>query len=87
MYYPCEKLKYMFAFLTKFLTYGIIGNTNGGWGMIEKIIVDKDIIFKLTKKKDKHLIIQYNKRNRRAWFKTESMPKRKPIALSRVIEL
>ena len=68
------------------LKYGIIV-VPMGVGMIEKIIVDKDIIFKLTNRKDKCLLIQYNTRNKRAWFKTESMPKRKPIALSRVIEL
>ena len=55
--------------------------------MVEKIIKDKNIIKALTNRDDKYLIIQYNLRNKRAWFKTESMIKRKPILLSRVIDL
>lgn len=55
--------------------------------MVEKIINDKMLIKKLTNREDKHLIVQYNMKNRRAWFKTETMKKRKPIELSRVIEL
>ena len=55
--------------------------------MIEKVIFDKNIIYKLTKRTDNKLIIQYNLKNKRAFFKTDKMPKRKPIELSRVIEL
>lgn len=55
--------------------------------MIEKVIFDKNIIYKLTKRTDNKLIIQYNLKNKRAFFKTDKMPKRKPIDLSRVIEL
>ena len=55
--------------------------------MIEKIITDKNIIYKLTKRKDSKLLIQYNTRSKRAWFKTESMLKRKPIEINRVISL
>lgn len=55
--------------------------------MVEKIIKDKNLIKILTNRDDKYLIIQYNLRNKRAWFKTESMIKRKPICLSRVIDL
>lgn len=55
--------------------------------MVEKIIKDKNIIKSLTNRDDNYLIIQYNTKNKRAWFKTESMVKRKPILLSRVIDL
>ena len=55
--------------------------------MIEKVIFDKNIIYKLTKRTDNKLIIQYNLKNKRAFFKTDKMSKRKPIDLSRVIEL
>lgn len=55
--------------------------------MVEKVITDKNVIKSLTNRDDNYLIIQYNIRNRRAWFKTESMIKRKPIGLSRVIDL
>lgn len=55
--------------------------------MVEKIITDRNLIYQLTRKKDNKLIIQYNIRNKRAWFKTESMLKRKPIEIKRVINL
>lgn len=45
--------------------------------MVEKRINDKDIIYRLTRRKDNVLIIKYNIRNKRAWFQTDSMPKRK----------
>lgn len=55
--------------------------------MVEKRINDKDIIYRLTRKKDNILIIKYNMRNKRAWFQTDSMPKRKAIDISRVVNL
>ena len=55
--------------------------------MVEKIIKDRKLIKYLTNRDDSYLTIQYNIRNKRAWFKTESMIKRKPICLSRVIDL
>lgn len=55
--------------------------------MVKKIITDKNLIKYLTNREDNYLVIEYNTRNKRAWFKTESMQKRKPIALSRVIAL
>lgn len=55
--------------------------------MVEKIITDRRLIYQVTRKKDNKLIIQYNVRNKRAWFKTESMLKRKPIEIKRVINL
>ena len=58
-----------------------------GNNMIKKIITDKNLIKYLTNREDNYLVIEYNTRCNRAWFKTETMPKRKPIALSRVIEL
>ena len=55
--------------------------------MVEKIITNKNVIKSLTNRDDNYLVIQYNTKNKRAWFKTESMIKRKPIGLSRVIDL
>lgn len=55
--------------------------------MVKKIITDKNLIKYLTNREDEYLVIEYNTRYNRAWFKTESMPKRKPIALSRIITL
>ena len=55
--------------------------------MVEKRIIDQNIIYKLTRRKDTFLIIKYNTKNKRAWFQTESMPKRKAIDISRVANL
>lgn len=55
--------------------------------MIEKVITDKNIIRKLVNRNDSSMLIQYNIKNKRAWFKTNSMIKRKTIDLSRVIKL
>lgn len=55
--------------------------------MVEKRINNKEIIFKLTKRKDSILIIKYNLKNKRAWFQTNSMPKRKAIDINRVVNL
>lgn len=55
--------------------------------MVEKVIIDKNIIRSITNRNDRYLVIQYNLKNKRAFFKTENMLKRKPIELSRVIEL
>lgn len=55
--------------------------------MVEKRINNKEIIFKLTKRKDTILIIKYNIKNKRAWFQTNSMPKRKAIDINRVVNL
>ena len=55
--------------------------------MVGKRISDKDIIYRLTRRKDNILIIKYNMRNKRAWFQTDSMPKRKAIDISRVVNL
>lgn len=55
--------------------------------MVEKRISDKDIIYRLTRRKDNVLIIKYNIRNKRAWFQTDSMPKRKAIDINRVVNL
>lgn len=55
--------------------------------MVEKRINDKDIIYRLTRRKDNILIIKYNIRNKRAWFQTDSMPKRKAIDINRVVKL
>ena len=55
--------------------------------MVEKRISDKQFIYRLTRRKDNILIIKYNKKNKRAWFQTESMSKRKAIDLNRVVNL
>ena len=55
--------------------------------MVEKIITDRNIIYQLTRRKDTKLVIQYNEGNKRAWFKTDTMLKRKPIEIKRVINL
>lgn len=55
--------------------------------MVEKRINDRDIIYRLTRKKDNILIIKYNLKNKRAWFQTNSMPKRKAIDINRVVNL
>lgn len=55
--------------------------------MVEKVITDKNIIRKLVNRNDSSMLIQYNINNKRAWFKTNSMTKRKAIDLSRVINL
>ena len=55
--------------------------------MVEKRISDKDIIYRLTRRKDNTLIIKYNIKNKRAWFQTNSMPKRKAIDINRVVNL
>lgn len=55
--------------------------------MVEKIITDRDLIYQLTRKRDSKLVVQYNLKNKRAWFQTESMLKRKPIEIKRVINL
>lgn len=55
--------------------------------MVEKRISNKDIIYRLTRRKDNILIIKYNLKNKRAWFQTNSMPKRKAIDINRVVNL
>lgn len=55
--------------------------------MVEKRINNRDIIKKLVNRNDTIMLIQYNIKNKRAWFKTNSMIKRKAIDLSRVINL
>ena len=55
--------------------------------MVEKVITDKSLIYQLTRRKDNKLIIQYNERNKKAWFQTNSMLTKKPIEIKRVINL
>lgn len=55
--------------------------------MVEKVITDRNLIYKITRRKDKKLIIQYNLKNKRAWFRADSMFKRKAIDINRVISL
>lgn len=55
--------------------------------MVEKVITDRNLVYKITRRKDKKLIIHYNLKNKRAWFQTDSMFKRKAIDINRVISL
>lgn len=55
--------------------------------MVEKIITDKILIYQITRRKDNRLVIQYNERNKKAWFQTDSMLTKKPIEIKRVINL
>ena len=55
--------------------------------MVEKTITDKMLIYRITRKKANKLIIQYNTRNKKAWFQTDGMLTRKPIEIKRVINL
>lgn len=55
--------------------------------MVKKIILDSKLIMSLVGIKDDMLIIEYNLKNRRAFYKTNSMKKRKPICIDRVINL
>ena len=52
--------------------------------MTEKIICDKELIKKLVGKDAKTLVIQYDKKSKKAFYKTETMPRRLPIHISRV---
>ena len=55
--------------------------------MVEKVITDKILIYQVTRRKDNKLVIQYNERNKKAWFQTDSMLTKKPIEIKRVINL
>lgn len=55
--------------------------------MVEKRTNDKNVIYKLTRRDDDLLIIKYNIKNKRAWFQTDSMSKRKAIDINRVVNL
>lgn len=67
--------------------YAIIQSQTKGNIMVEKIIYDKNVIYKLTRRDDDLLIIKYNIKNKRAWFQTDSMSKRKTIDINRVVNL
>ena len=55
--------------------------------MVRKIIFDSKLIMSIIGKKADMLIIEYNVKNKRAFYKTNSMKKRKPICIDRVINL
>lgn len=59
----------------------------GECSMTEKIITDRDLIKKIVGKDANQLVIQYDKKTKRAFFKTETMPRRLPIHISRVKDL
>ena len=55
--------------------------------MTERIICDKELIRKLVRKDAKSLVIQFDKKSRKAYYKTDTMPKKLPIDISRVKDL
>ena len=55
--------------------------------MVEKVITDKMLIYQITRRRDNRLVIQYNQKNKMAWFQTDSMLTKKPIEIKRVINL
>ena len=55
--------------------------------MVEKTITDRLLIYRITRRKDNRLTIQYNVKKKTAWFQTESMLTKKPIEIKRVINL
>ena len=55
--------------------------------MVEKTITDKLLIYRITRRKDNKLIIQYNLKSKKAWFQTDSMLIKKPIEIKRIINL
>lgn len=55
--------------------------------MVKKIITDRQMIRMLVNRDDNILIIEYDTNSKRAWYKTETMLRRKAIDLSRVINL
>ena len=88
LYLNNKKCQYNFGLFLYFLVNlcYYIQPTKGN-NMVEKVIFDKNIIYKLTKRNDDKLIIQYNKKNKRAFFKTDTMYKRKSICIDRVTGL
>lgn len=77
----------MASFSLLFYQYMLLYTANKGDNMVEKVIFDKNIIYKLTKRVDDKLIIQYNLKNKRAFFKTDKMSKRKAICIDRIINI
>ncbi len=55
--------------------------------MTERIICDKELIRKLVRKDAKTLVIQYDKKSKKAYYQTDTMPKKLPIDISRVKDL
>lgn len=55
--------------------------------MVEKVITDKELIYEITKRRDSRLVIQYNLKNKHAWFQTDGMFRKKAIDINRVIFL
>lgn len=55
--------------------------------MTEKIIKDKNLIKKIIGKDAATLTIEYDKKLKRAYYKTNTMTKKLPIHVSRVKDL
>ncbi|MBP3920526.1 MAG: hypothetical protein J6D28_03060 [Bacilli bacterium] len=55
--------------------------------MTEKIIHDKELIKKIVGKDANVLVIEYDKKSKKAYYKTNTMTSKKPIHFSRVKDL
>ena len=74
-------------FIDFFVDLWYIDVNKEGRFMVEKVIADKELIYKITKRRDSRLVIQYNLKNKRAWFQTDGMFRKKAIDINRVIFL
>lgn len=77
----------MLDFIDFFVDLWYIDINMEGRLMVEKVITDREIIYEITKRKDSKLVIQYNLKNKRAWFQTDGMFRKKAIDINRVIFL
>lgn len=55
--------------------------------MVKKIILDKELIYNLIHKSCDVLVIKYNTKNKRAFYKTNLVDEYYPIEIGRVINL
>lgn len=55
--------------------------------MSEKVITDKILIKKLVGKDATQLTIQYDKKGKKAYYQTNTMPRKLPIHVSRIKDL
>lgn len=55
--------------------------------MVKKIILDKELIYKLIHQNCDVLVVKYNIKNRRAFYKTNFKEEYYPIEIERVINI
>lgn len=77
----------MLDFIDFFVDLWYIDINMEGRFMVEKVITDKELIYEITKRRDSRLVIQYNLKNKHAWFQTDGMFRKKAIDINRVIFL